>query len=145
MKIKADSLKIYIFTLANIKQETDVEWCGDPSDFQEETYSEEEYRMVETSNHPSSKSQAAAMFNTQHFLGNMFLGDGFKPVYKQTRASPTTSSSNGSLFTIDSILAPRPKPSSPQRPIMHHSSLHLGHIAAAASGFGATSADFLGK
>lgn len=101
--------------------------------------------MVETSTHPSPKGQAAALFNPQQFLGNMFLGEGFKPVFKQPRGSPTTSSNSGSLFTIDSILAPRPKPVSPQRPVMHHSTLHLGHIAAAATGFGATSADFLGK
>ncbi|KAF5273974.1 hypothetical protein FQA39_LY01090 [Lamprigera yunnana] len=78
-----------------------------------------------------------------------FAGEGFKPVQKITRATPVpatvASSSSSSLFTIDSILAPRPNPSSPQRPILHHP-LHFGHIAAAASaGFGATctSAEFL--
>lgn len=73
----------------------------------------------------------------------------------------------GSLFTIDSILAPKPvmmrngdSPSSspptsanasPIRPtrlpgaMLHHPGIHLGHLAAAAaSGFGNTS-DFLGK
>lgn len=68
-----------------------------------------------------------------------------------------------SLFTIDSILAPKStsNPSSPQSPssthsptpirptrvpgLLHHPGLHLGHLAAAAaSGFGATS-DFLGE
>lgn len=106
--------------------------------------------MVETSSQPSPKSNTSTVLNPQHLLGNMFLGEGFKPVYKPNRSSPnntaSTSNSAGSLFTIDSILAPRPKPLSPQRPVIHHPSLHLGHIAAAASaGFGATSADFLGK
>lgn len=73
-----------------------------------------------------------------------------------------------SLFTIDSILAPKSSssgsnPSSPQSPsnnthsptpfrpttrvpgLLHHPGLHLGHLAAAAAqGFGATS-DFLGE
>lgn len=67
-----------------------------------------------------------------------------------------------SLFTIDSILAPKStsNPSSPPSPsthsptpirptrvpgLLHHPGLHLGHLAAAAaSGFGATS-DFLGE
>ncbi|XP_017769363.1 PREDICTED: homeobox protein goosecoid [Nicrophorus vespilloides] len=75
-----------------------------------------------------------------HFLG--LLGEGFKPVFKP-RA--TTTAPSNSLFTIDSILAPtRPKIATPQRPILHPPTLHLGHIAAAASaGFGTTSADFL--
>jgi homeobox protein goosecoid len=78
------------------------------------------------------------------------------------------STNSTSLFTIDSILAPKPgmlngrksespspspsesTMSSPIRPqrvpaMLHHSGLHLGHLAAAAaSGFGATS-DFLGE
>lgn len=83
--------------------------------------------MVETSTQP------------RHFLGNAFLGEGFKPVFKHA----TASAGGSSLFTIDSILAPRPKPASPQRPAMQHPSLHLGHIAAA-GGFGAASADFFG-
>lgn len=79
----------------------------------------------------------------------------------RTSATNSTSSSpasSTSLFTIDSILAPRPSPqSTPQHthvlspqhrlpPAVLHHPLHLGHLAAAAaSGFGATSADFLGK
>lgn len=114
-------------------------------EFLEDGYAEEEYRMVETSAQPNPKRNASAVLSPHQFLGNMFLGEGFKPVCKP-RGSPTTAStSSGSLFTIDSILAPRPKPTSPQRPVLHHPSLHLSHIAAAASGFGATSADFLGK
>ncbi|PSN52059.1 hypothetical protein C0J52_03886 [Blattella germanica] len=89
------------------------------------------------------------------------------PVTASTsRASATSSTSSSpasssSLFTIDSILAPRPSHQSPpavsppqqhvlsphQRlpPAVLHHPLHLGHLAAAAaSGFGATSADFLG-
>ncbi|XP_055681711.1 homeobox protein goosecoid [Lutzomyia longipalpis] len=74
--------------------------------------------------------------------------------------SRVSGSANTSLFTIDSILAPKPQHSpsssppatsignSPLRPtrvpaMLHPSGLHLGHLAAAAaSGFGATS-DFL--
>lgn len=106
--------------------------------------------MVETSSQPNPRgtsASASTVFASQNFLGNMFLGEGFKPVYK-TRTTPGSipSTSAGSLFTIDSILAPRPKPSSPHRPVLHHPTLHLGHIAAAASaGFNPASADFLGE
>lgn len=120
--------------------------------------------MVETSSQPNppnrvtataaaslvaSAGNAAAIFAPTNFLGNMFLGEGFKPVYKTrgvNTAGATPSTSAGSLFTIDSILAPRPKQASPQRPnVLHHPTLHLGHIAAAASGFSPASADFLGE
>lgn len=116
--------------------------------------------MVETSSQPNPRASASltaaaggaasAIFAPQNFLGNignMFLGEGFKPVYKTRVSAPgsTPSTSAGSLFTIDSILAPRPKMSSPQRPLLHHPTLHLGHIAAAASGFSPASADFLGE
>lgn len=52
-----------------------------------------------------------------------------------------------SSFSIDSILARGSATSSqPRVPAMLHPGLHLGHLAAAAaSGFGASSADFLGK
>ncbi|KAJ3626047.1 hypothetical protein MTP99_016573 [Tenebrio molitor] len=98
--------------------------------------------MVETSPQPSQRPPPA--LGPQHFLGNVFLGEGFKPVFKTRVGATTTNAATGSsLFTIDSILAPRPKPASPQRPVLQHPSLHLGHIAAAAGGFGASSADFL--
>lgn len=76
---------------------------------------------------------------------------------KTSRAS-SSSSTGSSLFTIDSILAPRPSVSNSVSPqinnnrqqnsavptaVMHHP-IHLGHIAAAASTFG-THSDFLGK
>lgn len=53
----------------------------------------------------------------------------------------------GSSFSIDSILARGSATSSqPRVPAMLHPGLHLGHLAAAAaSGFGASSADFLGN
>jgi len=73
----------------------------------------------------------------------------------RTSATSSTSSSPASttsLFTIDSILAPRPSHQPPLQqhllspPAVLHHPLHIGHLAAAAaSGFGATSADFLGK
>lgn len=105
--------------------------------------------MVETASQPSPRGPSGPVFGPHQFLGNMFLGEGFKPVYKPNRENTTASGSATatSLFTIDSILAPRPKQSSssPQRPMLQHPNIHLGHIAAAASaGFGATSADFLG-
>lgn len=85
----------------------------------------------------------------------------------RTQTAPT------SLFTIDSILAPtstkanqaqhsinnnrssespgssppasaNTSPIRPRLPMLHHPGLHLGHLAAAASGFGSTS-EFLGK
>lgn len=134
-------------TLASIKRESDLEWCdGVATEYGEESYSEEDFRMVETASQPSPRSQPSAVFSPHQFLGNVFLGEGFKPVYKTRGPATSASGSSTSLFTIDSILAPRPKPSSPQRPMMQHPNIHLGHIAAAASaGFGASSADFLGK
>lgn len=105
--------------------------------------------MVETASQPSPRSSAPMLGH--QFLGNVFLGEGFKPVYKPRESMTTASSSGTSLFTIDSILAPRPKSQSGvgathQRPILQHPNIHLGHIAAAASaGFGAGSADFLGE
>lgn len=126
--------------LAVVKKEEDSEWC---SEFSQDNYVEEDFKMVETSTQPSPRSSALA---GSHFFGSVLLGEGFQPVYKPSRGSPgSTPGSHGSLFTIDSILAPRPKPTSPQRPLVHPGPLHLGHIAAAASGFGATSADFLGE
>ncbi|KAB0794991.1 hypothetical protein PPYR_11830 [Photinus pyralis] len=108
--------------------------------------------MVETANHQQHHQigTSSNIWNPHSFLGNMFFaGEGFKPVQRMTRSTPVTatvaSSTSSSLFTIDSILAPRPNPASPQRPILHHP-LHFGHIAAAASAsFGAscTSAEFL--
>ncbi|RZB39991.1 homeobox protein goosecoid, partial [Asbolus verrucosus] len=130
--------------LATVKRESDLDWCdAAAADYPEETYSEEDFRMVETASQPSPRA-AGPVLGPQHFLGNMFLGEGFKPVFKTRGPTTTASSSGSSLFTIDSILAPRPKPASPQRPVLQHPSLHLGHIAAAAGGFGASSADFLG-
>lgn len=117
-------------------------------------------------------------------IGRMATGNGSPFLLKHTHNSRNTDtdsqrgSSNGgqspisatalnagsnSLFTIDSILAPKStsNPSSPQSPssahsptpvrptrvpgLLHHPGLHLSHLAAAAaSGFGATS-DFLGE
>lgn len=66
-----------------------------------------------------------------------------------------------SLFTIDSILAPRPRHSSPDTssqamsvaglthrvpaPTLLRHPLHFSHLAAVASGFAPSSSDFLGK
>lgn len=71
---------------------------------------------------------------------------------------PPRSSAVSSLFTIDSILAPRPNAStstsqslasaSPHRlptPAILRHPLHFGHLAAVASGFSPSSSDFLGK
>lgn len=126
-------------TLASFKRDTcDLDWC-------EGDFPEEQIKMVETS------QQRDELMVPSHFLGNVFLGEGFKPVYngnKQRVPSVATTTNSGSLFTIDSILAPRPKPtsSSQNSPVFQHPSIHLGHLAAAASsGFGAAHADFLGK
>lgn len=146
------------FTLATIKRESDLDWCAEsstvPADYQEESYSEDDFKMVETAGHqqPHQIGPPSSIWNPHSFLGNMFFaGEGFKPVQKIQRSPQSTataaSSSSSSLFTIDSILAPRPGPISPQRPVLHHP-LHIGHIAAAASAsFGAscTSAEFLGE
>lgn len=129
------------------------------SDYHEESYSEDDFKMVETATHQQNHHHhhqigppSSSVWNPHTFLGNMFFaGEGFKPVQKGQRTTPVTatvsSSSGSSLFTIDSILAPRPNSTSPQRPVLHHP-LHLSHIAAAASAsFGATcsSAEFLGE
>lgn len=77
--------------------------------------------------------------------------------------STSTGATATSLFTIDSILAPKDKGSespvspssnssattSPVRPqhvpaMLQHPGLHLGHLAAAA-GFGTSPSDFLGE
>ncbi|XP_074031266.1 goosecoid homeobox [Leptinotarsa decemlineata] len=99
--------------------------------------------MVETS------QQKNNVLVPPHFLGNVFLGEGFKPVFnsklREASVGPSTSSSSSSsLFTIDSILAPRPKQmTSLQRPlVMQQPSVHFGHLTAA-SGFGTAPADFL--
>ncbi|XP_057657527.1 homeobox protein goosecoid [Diorhabda carinulata] len=81
------------------------------------------------------------------FFGNVFLGEGFKPVYgnKSRGAAASSSSTSSSLFTIDSILAPRPsKPTVQQRPtiLQHHHPMPLGHLAAS-GGFGTGPANFL--
>jgi homeobox protein goosecoid len=121
-----------------------------------------------------SPSSAQNYLSTAMLLGSQGCGyfgqrmstnnDHFSAHNSHLNRSLNTSSS--SLFTIESILAPKngsnrksespsPSPSesttsSPIRPqrvpaMLHHSGLHLGHLAAAAaSGFGATS-DFLGK
>lgn len=126
-------------TLASFKRETgELDWC-------EGDFSEEHLKMVETS------QQRDDVMVPSHFLGNVFLGEGFKPMYngnKHRVPSVATTTNSGSLFTIDSILAPRPKPASSSQnpPVFQHPSIHLGHLAAAASsGFGAAPADFLGK
>lgn len=126
-------------TLASLKRDTgDLDWCED--------FSEEHLKMVETS------QQRDDVMVPTHFLGNVFLGEGFKPVFNSNKhrvPSVATTTNSGSLFTIDSILAPRPKQtsSSSQSPtLFQHPSIHLGHLAAAASsGFGTAPADFLGK
>lgn len=125
-------------TLASFKRDSgDLDWCED--------FSEEHLKMVETSQHRDD------VMVPSHFLGNVFLGEGFKPVYNSNkhRVPPVATTTNsGSLFTIDSILAPRPKPTSSSQspPLFQHPSIHLGHLAAAASsGFGTAPAEFLGK
>lgn len=74
------------------------------------------------------------MRKSQLFVNNLGLN----------QSSPRSISSS---FSIDSILARGSATSSqPRVPAMLHPGLHLGHLAAAAaSGFGASSADFLGK
>lgn len=71
---------------------------------------------------------------SQLFVNNLSLN----------QSSPRSISSS---FSIDSILSRGSATSSqPRVPTMLHPGLHLGHLAAAAaSGFGASSADFLGK
>ncbi|XP_019865568.2 homeobox protein goosecoid [Aethina tumida] len=127
-------------TLANVKRESELEWCRATTPDYPDEFCDEDYdrMMVETSSSPRA----------HNFLGNVLLGEGFKPVYKTAATATTTTGGGGgggggsSLFTIDSILAPRPKPT-PQRSVLQPPTLHLGHIAAAAGGFGPTSADFL--
>lgn len=103
--------------------------------------------MVETSLPTSTQSYTSTNTN-QNFFGAMLLNEsGFKMRGIGTCKPRPTATTSSSLFTIDSILAPRPSVSSPQirhqsSPVLHHP-IHLGHIAAA-TGFG-THSDFLGK
>lgn len=62
------------------------------------------------------------------------------PITLEGSASPRSHS-----FSIDSILARESGASPPRVPTMLQSGLHLGQLAAAVSGFGASSSDFLGK
>lgn len=62
------------------------------------------------------------------------------PITLEGSASPRSHS-----FSIDSILAREPGASPPRVPTMLQSGIHLGQLAAAVSGFGASSSDFLGK
>lgn len=102
--------------------------------------------MVETSQQPNL-ARSSSFYASQNYLGGMFVGDEFRPIYKARMSEgPTAGSSSNSLFTIDSILAPtRPKPSvvpsQQQRTIFPHPTFNLGHLG----GFGASSADFLGE
>lgn len=117
-----------------------------------------------------SPSPPAANESSMQFIGRMGNGKqhagNLHPEMDIRRScSPVTAFSGtpNSLFTIDSILAPKStsNPSSPQSPsatstnsptpirpsrvpALLHPGLHLGHLAAAASGFGATT-DFLGE
>ncbi|XP_045473943.1 homeobox protein goosecoid [Harmonia axyridis] len=104
--------------------------------------------MVETTTRQPGVSRGGGNFfggSGHGFMGGMFLGDDFRPAFKNGMTEAATAGgSGGSLFTIDSILAPtRPKPaavsSQQQRPVFQHPGFNLGHIG----GFGAASADFL--
>lgn len=122
-------------------------------------------RMVETSHQERNAADHAPA--AHHLFGNVFLNEGcFRPIifgkhhrghlhHQQQQQHVTTAgppSTSSSLFTIDSILAPRPKPATMQQrpttilqPSAAAAAVHLGHLAAAASGgFGAAPADFLG-
>lgn len=102
--------------------------------------------MVETSI-PNS-TQTYTPTNSTNFFGAMLLNDSSFKMRGVGSCKPRPSvGASSSLFTIDSILAPRPSVSGQQirhqsSPVLHHP-IHLGHIAAA-TGFGAHS-DFLGK
>ncbi|XP_044755804.1 homeobox protein goosecoid-like [Coccinella septempunctata] len=138
--------------LASVKRESDLDW-GETSatEFSEENYPEEEFKMIETSQQPVGVSRGANFFGGHGYLGGMFLGEDFRPVYNKNRMNDGATSSGGggggSLFTIDSILAPnRPKPTAvpsqqqqQQRSVFQHPGFGLGHIG----GFGSASADFL--
>lgn len=137
----------------------------DNQEFPEETYSvcsDDDYsaRLGSPTTLPNSPPSIPTFQNSSNFFGAMLLSEpGFKGDFgrrapggcKTARAS--SSSTGSSLFTIDSILAPRPSVSGGQAgrqqnsgvptAVMHHP-IHLGHIAAAASTFG-THSDFLGK
>lgn len=79
--------------------------------------------------------------SNQNFFGAMLLQE--QDLSDLKRNKPRAASSTAtSLFTIDSILAPRPSASQIRSPVVHHP-LHLSHLAAA-SGFG-THSEFLGE
>lgn len=134
----------HLVTLANVKREvSDLDWCESSG---AEDYTEEDYRMVET-----STPQTAVLPQHLMFLNQMH--DGFKPVYRKNGPSVSSSSTSASsLFTIDSILSrPRALPSVavPRPPAIFQSGqpsgFNFGHFAAASAGFGTTSAELLGK
>lgn len=110
--------------------------------------------MVDTMSHQAGEYSNA-------FQSRMYPADLTKRLPATTppaRSSEPARSSglSSSLFTIDSILAPRPNSSASQHslasaphrvanPALLRHPLHFGHLAAAASGFGGTSSDFLGQ
>lgn len=117
-------------------------------------------------NHPANYLTTAMLQNCG------YLGQRLQSVFQQNedytedhmiQRSTSTGATATSLFTIDSILAPKDKGSespvspssnssattSPVRPqhvpaMLQHPGLHLGHLAAAA-GFGSSPSDFLGE
>ncbi|CAG9860097.1 unnamed protein product, partial [Phyllotreta striolata] len=116
--------------LASFRRDTvgEPEWCEDDGgDFSEEDV--HVGRMIEASRRQRDGADLGAV---PRFFGDAFLGGGKAPA------------SGGTLFTIDSILAPRPK-AAPQRPpaVVHHAAVPLGHLAAAGAGFAANPANFL--
>lgn len=121
---------------------------------------------------PINTNNPANYLTTAMLQNCGYLGQRLQSVFQQSEdytddhmihRSSSTGATATSLFTIDSILAPKDKGSespvspssnssattSPVRPqhvpaMLQHPGLHLGHLAAAA-GFGTSPSDFLGE
>lgn len=103
--------------------------------------------MVETAAQTTSRSSTSIVPPHPFFLGECFRPVGRPRGTTTHHATPSSSNNSNSLFTIESILAPKPRmtPSS-QRPMLHNPNIHLGHVAAAAGiGFGPGSTDLFSK
>lgn len=122
---------------------------SDRPDDEEDLYLQRQRLLSYRSLHDSKMSPCPDYFHQQRVASDLSK--------RMSHSPPRVSTS---LFTIDSILAPRPRHSSPDTsqtmsvaglthrvpaPTLLRHPLHFGHLAAVASGFAPSSSDFLGE
>lgn len=123
---------------------------SDRPDDEEDLYLQRQRLLSYRSLHDSKMSPCPDYFHHQRVASDLSK--------RMSHSPPRVSTS---LFTIDSILAPRPRHSSPDTSqtmtvagltqrvpaptLQFRHPLHFGHLAAVASGFAPSSSDFLGE